>query len=82
MPDNGGGPASDEKRALFLLKYRPVCICNTIRAPRVIAAIEAGASTLAEVARETGCTTGECGGERCTPVIEALLAERRNGRKE
>lgn len=66
----------EEKRALVLLKYRPVCICNTIRAPRVIAAIEAGASTVAEVAKATGCTTGDCAGERCIPVIEALLAER------
>ena len=67
---------AEEKRALMLLKYRPVCICNTIRAPRVIAAIEAGACTVAEVGRATGCLTGDCGGERCTPVIEALLAER------
>lgn len=67
----------EEKKALFLLKYRPVCICNTIRAPRVIAAIEAGATTLEAVAKATGCTTGDCGGERCIPVIEALLAERR-----
>ncbi len=68
---------TEEKLALALLKYRPVCICNTIRAPRVIAAIEAGASTVEEVARETGCTTGDCGGERCIPLIRALLAERR-----
>jgi NAD(P)H-nitrite reductase large subunit len=43
----------------------------------VIAAIDAGARTVDEVAKATGCTTGECAGERCVPVIQALLAERR-----
>ncbi|MGE5346175.1 MAG: bacterioferritin-associated ferredoxin [Acidithiobacillales bacterium] len=61
------------KRALVLLKYRPVCICNTIRYPRVMEAIGGGARTLEEVAAATGCTTGECRGERCGPIIRALL---------
>lgn len=59
----------------MLLKYRAVCICNTIRAPRVLSAIECGARTIEDVAAATGCTTGECGGERCIPVIRQLLAE-------
>lgn len=61
------------KKALVLLKYRPVCICNTIRYPRVKEAIDAGARTVEQVATATGCTTGECRGERCVPVIEELL---------
>ena len=61
------------KHALVLLKYRPVCICNTIRYPRVKDAIDRGARTVEEVAKATGCTTGECRGERCRPVLEALL---------
>ena len=61
----------------MLLKYRAVCICNTIRYPRVKAAVDAGARTVEEVARATGCTTGDCHGERCVPVIEAILAEGR-----
>ncbi|HQR45165.1 MAG TPA: (2Fe-2S)-binding protein [Thermoanaerobaculia bacterium] len=68
------GPLSP-KHALVLLKYRPVCICNTIRYPRVKEAIDRGARTVEEVAKATGCTTGECRGERCLPVIRALLAE-------
>lgn len=63
------------KHALVLLKYRPVCICNTIRYPRVKEAIDAGARTVEDVAKATGCTTGECRGERCGPVIRALLQE-------
>ncbi|HSB37388.1 MAG TPA: (2Fe-2S)-binding protein [Thermoanaerobaculia bacterium] len=61
------------KKALVLLKYRPVCICNTIRYPRVKEAIDAGARSVEAVAKATGCTTGECRGERCLPVIEDLL---------
>lgn len=61
----------------MLLKYKPVCICNAIRYPRVKDAIDRGARSVADVARETGCTTGSCGGERCTPVIEAMLADTR-----
>ncbi len=66
--------APPDKRALALLKYRPVCLCQTIRYPRVQAAIEAGAATVSEVARATGCTQGDCKGERCIPVIEQMLA--------
>lgn len=63
------------KHALVLLKYRPVCICNTIRYPRVKEAIDHGARTVEEVASATGCTTGECRGERCLPLIRAILEE-------
>jgi bacterioferritin-associated ferredoxin len=66
---------TEEKKALFLLKYKPVCICENIRYPRVAEAIANGARTVEEVAKATGCTHGECLGERCTPVIEALLEE-------
>jgi bacterioferritin-associated ferredoxin len=64
-----------QKHALVLLKYRPVCICHTIRYPRVKEAIDRGARTVEEVATPTGCTTGECRGERCGPIIRALLLE-------
>ena len=31
---------TEEKRQLMLLKFRPVCICNTIRYPRVKEAMD------------------------------------------
>lgn len=68
-------PPLSPKHALVLLKYRPVCICNTVRYPRVKEAIDRGARTVEEVAAATGCTTGECRGERCGPVIRSLLLE-------
>ncbi|MCG3194617.1 MAG: hypothetical protein DIJKHBIC_03878 [Thermoanaerobaculia bacterium] len=69
-----------DKKALFLLKYKPVCICNAIRYPRVATAIEEGARSVEDVARATGCTTGSCHGDRCTPVIREMLRAR-EGRK-
>ena len=66
-----------EKHAKILRKYKVVCICNTIRYPRVADAIENGARTAEEVARATGCTTGSCHGERCVPVILEMLDGKR-----
>ena len=67
------------RHAQILLKYRVICICNTILYPRVKAAIDAGARDVAEVAKATGCTTGECKGERCTPPIEEMLRKAGSG---
>ncbi|HWQ08157.1 MAG TPA: (2Fe-2S)-binding protein [Holophaga sp.] len=66
-----------EKHARILLKYRPVCICNGIRYTRVADVIAGGAASVEEVARETGCTTGSCHGERCVPVILEMLGGKR-----
>ena len=66
-----------EKHARILLKYKPVCICNGIKYPRVADAIAAGAGSVEEVARATGCTTGSCHGERCVPVILEMLDGKR-----
>jgi len=66
-----------EKHVRILLKYKPVCICNGIKYPRVADAIAAGARTVEEVARATGCTTGSCHGERCVPVILDMLDGKR-----
>ena len=81
MGEGGEGlpEASAARRALALAKYRPVCICNAIRYPRVKEAIDGGAASVEEVARRTGCTTGSCGGERCRPLVEEMLRAARNG---
>lgn len=66
-----------EKHAKILRKYKVVCICNTIRYPRVAEAIENGARSVEEIARATGCTTGSCHGERCVPTILEMLDGKR-----
>jgi bacterioferritin-associated ferredoxin len=76
MSVDSGAPPMD-KKALILLKYRPVCICKAIRYGRVQSAIENGAKNVEDVARETGCTSGDCHGERCIPVIRQMLDSHR-----
>ncbi len=66
-----------EKHARVLLRYKPVCLCIGIRDPRVFDALDGGARSVEEVARETGCTTGSCHGERCVPVILSMLDGKR-----
>lgn len=78
-PDNE--PLPLDKKALILLKYKPVCICNAIRYGRVQTAIDEGARSVEDVARATGCTTGSCHGERCTPVIREMLQARGGGKR-
>lgn len=55
---------------------RPGCICRGIRLIRIIEAIEAGADSLEEIARQTGIGKGPCKGKRCGRKVEELLATR------
>ncbi len=56
-------------------RRRVVCICRAIPLGKVQDAIENGASSVEEVNRATGTGKGDCGGRRCRPVIEELLAQ-------
>ena len=58
---------TEEKRQLMLLKFRPVCICNTIRGPRVKEAIDRGARTVEDVARGDGLHDGRVRGRALPP---------------
>jgi NAD(P)H-nitrite reductase large subunit len=70
----------ENKLSLEEIKARiqVVCICKGIKMSRMCDAIAKGASTVAQVHRATKSGDGGCGATRCTPVIEALLAN--NGR--
>ena len=63
----------DEK---IMARLRPGCICKGIKLIRLIEAIENGATSFEEVARETGIGDGSCGGKRCGFKVAALLAGR------
>jgi len=56
-----------------------VCQCRGIRQRRFIDLITEGHATLDALQRVTGAGSGDCGGKRCTPRIEALLAAREGG---
>lgn len=56
-------------------KLITVCRCNNIKYGTIERAIEAGASTIAEVAAKTTATTGTCGGS-CTPRVLEMIEQR------
>lgn len=60
-------------------KLRPGCICRGIKLIRIIEAIEAGAESFAEIARQTGIGQGPCKGKRCGRTVQELLAARQAG---
>ncbi len=58
-----------------ILRLRTVCRCNNIKHGTIAKVIDAGARTIAEVARLTTATTGQCGGT-CTPRVQEMIEER------
>lgn len=60
----------DEK---IMARLKPGCICTGIKLYRIIEAIEQGASSFEEIARQTGIGQGDCHGERCSRKVEELL---------
>ena len=58
----------------ILDKMTKVCICKGIPRSTMKRAIENGADTVEKVRKATGAGSGPCGGRRCTPKIEELLA--------
>jgi FeS cluster assembly scaffold protein NifU len=59
-----------------------VCKCQKITKEQIEEAIAHGAYTVEMVAEATGATKGECGGVRCTPLIEDLLNQYRPKKKK
>lgn len=49
-----------------------VCFCNEIRLSEIVAAMDNGASTLADVFDATWAGCGPCGGS-CQPDLKAIL---------
>jgi len=71
MDDNINGEILD--------KITKVCICKAIPRSKMKKVIINGAKTIEEVRRETGAGSGPCGGRRCTPKIEELLKQHKEG---
>ena len=59
----------------ILDRLTKVCLCKGISRASIKQAIAKGAKTAAEVKKAVGAGTGPCGGKRCTPKIEELLAQ-------
>jgi NifU-like protein len=59
-----------------------ICKCKKISKDKIEEAIQHGAYTVKMIAEATGATTGECGGVRCTPELEKILAKYTHSKKE
>ena len=65
-----------------LARLRPGCICTGVKLIRILEAIDAGATSFAEIARITGIGTGSCDGRRCGRRVAELLAMRQDRRNK
>ena len=76
-----GGRSDKELEAEAVIKrgLQPGCICQGIRLRVLMAAIEAGATTVEDVVRRTGIGQGSCGGRRCRAKAADLLAAYQTG---
>lgn len=62
----------DDKQIIEGLKQ--ICQCQGIAKKRFLEFISAGVHTVDELKQVTGAGSGSCGGKRCTPRIENLVA--------
>jgi len=53
---------------------KTVCRCNNVKYKSLERVIKAGATSIADVAKQTTATTGYCGGS-CTPYIQEIIAD-------
>ncbi len=63
-------------------RLQPGCICRGIRLIRILEAIEAGAESFEEIARQTGIGRGSCRGRRCGRRVRELLLARQGEKEE
>lgn len=60
----------------ILARMKPGCICRGIKLYRIIEAIEQGATSFEQIAKETGIGGGSCGSKRCRQKVAALLEKK------
>lgn len=63
----------DEQEIIDGLKT--ICICKGIRKKVFKELIANGKTTIEELRQATGAGSGPCGGKRCTPRLNELLAD-------
>jgi len=61
-------------RSDIIDNMKVVCQCRNIRKGTFKKLMAGGAGTLAGLQKATGAGAGDCGGKRCRPRLEQLLA--------
>lgn len=68
-----------DKQALIMDKMTKICLCKGIPRSTMKKVILEGAKTVEDVRKATGAGSGSCGGKRCTPKIQQLLDDHKEG---
>ena len=55
--------------------FKKVCICRSIKAGTIMAAIKDGSLTFEALRKKIGVGTGNCKAKRCRPNIEARIKD-------
>ena len=62
-----------ETKKQLLDSIKKVCICRSIKAGTIMAAIEEGSLSFEALKRKIGVGTGNCRAKRCRPKIEERI---------
>ncbi|MZG30652.1 MAG: (2Fe-2S)-binding protein [Nitrospinae bacterium] len=71
-----------ETKKQFLDNLKKVCLCRSIKAGTIMAAIKGGTLTFEGLRKELGVGTGNCKAKRCRSKIEERIKEYKDSLKE
>jgi bacterioferritin-associated ferredoxin len=71
-----------EKKQQLLDNLKKVCLCRSIKAGTIMAAIRGGTMTFEALRRELGVGTGNCKAKRCRTKIEDRIQGYKDSLKE
>jgi bacterioferritin-associated ferredoxin len=71
-----------EKNKQLLDNLKKVCLCRSIKAGTIMAAIRGGTMTFEALRRELGVGTGNCKAKRCRTKIEDRIQSHKDSLKE
>ena len=70
-----------ETKKQLLDSLKKVCLCRSIKAGTIMAAIEEGSLTFEALRRKLGAGTGNCKAKRCRPKIEERIKGYKDSKK-
>ena len=64
-----------ETKKQLIDSFKKVCLCRSIKAGTIMAAIQEGTLTFEALRRKIGVGTGNCKAKRCRPNIEKRIKD-------
>ena len=64
-----------ETKKQVIDSFKKVCICRSIKAGTIMAAIKDGSLTFEALRKKIGVGTGNCKAKRCRPNIESRIKD-------